>query len=451
MGDLQTAAGGIHPGKPVIWPQTKSQSQSQQESQTQTQTQQTSTSSSQSSTQSVSSQSSSQAATSAQSSQATSSATASTTAAATATASASTTPASQAVRELTVNDVTSHLASINLPATEANVKLASLMLRFGVELSRDNFIKAMALTEGTNKSSSTQEAAMVLLTKGITNSSEAVKMLSNQLSETPNVTGQVSSLNASLSQLSASIQMNAASLSPALLSQLTSLIGQFSAILDGLPKKYKFGTEGSPSIGRDDLMNDIRALSSLLDGVQNQALSKEAAATPENEAARSAIIASSKKLGDLLENLTSQALLSQRASKSYMGQQDDYLYYQIPNTLLTPPSSVEIIVKQDPTRKNSVDLSDTHIAIGLETEALGKMVVSVIVRDKNVKMLFNTEQEDTKKLCDSENINLKRKLSEKGYNVEECQARVNKTMCSIKPFLIPLLGLERLFRIDSTI
>ncbi|MFA5104063.1 MAG: flagellar hook-length control protein FliK [Candidatus Margulisiibacteriota bacterium] len=440
MGDLQTAAGSIHPGKPVIWPQTKPQSQTQQESQTQTQ--ETSTSSSQSSSQST---------TAAQSSQAASSATAPSTAVAIATASASTAPASQAVRELTVNDVTSHLASINIPATEANVKLASLMLRFGIELSSDNFLKANALTEGTSKSSSTQEAAMVLLTKGITNSSEAVKMLSNQLSDTPNVTGQLSALNASLAQLAASIQMNAASFSPALLSQLTSMIGQFAAIMDDLPKKYKFGTEGTSAIGRDDLMNDIRALSSLLDGIQNQALSKEAAATPENEAARSAITASLKRLGDLLENLTSQALLSQRASKSYMGQQDDYLYYQIPNTMLTPPSSVEIIIKQDPTRKNSVDLSNTHIAIGLETEALGKMVVSIMVKDKNVKMLFNTEQEDTKKLCDSESINLKTKLTEKGYKVEECSARVNKTMCSIKPFLIPLLGLERLFRIDSTI
>lgn len=447
MGDLQTAAGGIHPGKPVIWPQTKSQSQSQQESQTQAQ--QTSTSS-QSSSQSSTAQSTSQAATPAQSAQSAASSTASASAAAT-TAAASTSQPSQAVRELTINDVTSHLTSINVPSTEANVKLASLMLRFGVELSRDNFIKALAMTEGTNKSSSTQEAAMVLLTKGITNSSEAVTMLSNQLADTPNVTGQLSALNSSLAQMSASIQMNSASLPPALLSQITSLVGQFAAIIGDLPKKYKFGSEGGSAIGRDDLMNDIRALSSLLDGIQSQALSKEAAATPENEAARSAIIAASKKLGDLLENLTSQALLSQRASKSYMGQQDDYLYYQIPNTMLTPPSSVEIIVKQDPKRKSAVDMSDTHIAIGLETEALGKMVVSVIVRDKNVKMLFNTEEDDTKKLCDAENINLKRKLSEKGYNVEECQARVNKTMCSIKPFLIPLLGLERLFRIDSTI
>jgi hypothetical protein len=447
MGDLQTAAGGIHPGKPVIWPQTKSQSQSQQESQTQSQ--QTSTSS-QSSSQSATAQSTSQAATPAQSAQSAASSAASASAAAT-TAAASTSQPSQAVRELTINDVTSHLTSINVPSTEANVKLASLMLRFGVELSRDNFIKALAMTEGTNKSSSTQEAAMVLLTKGITNSSEAVTMLSNQLADTPNVTGQLSALNSSLAQMSASIQMNSASLPPALLSQITSLVGQFAAIIGDLPKKYKFGTEGGSAIGRDDLMNDIRALSSLLDGIQSQALSKEAAATPENEAARSAIIAASKKLGDLLENLTSQALLSQRASKSYMGQQDDYLYYQIPNNMLTPPSSVEIIVKQDPKRKSAVDMNDTHIAIGLETEALGKMVVSVIVRDKNVKMLFNTEEDDTKRLCDAENINLKRKLSEKGYNVEECQARVNKTMCSIKPFLIPLLGLERLFRIDSTI
>lgn len=430
MADLQTAAGGIHPGKPVIWPQTKSQQSTQTEGQTQAQNK---------------AQQVSQTTSTPQTTQVTSTTTA------TSTATASTTTVSQAVRELTVNDIISHLTSINMPATEANIKLASLMLRFGVELSRENFIKALAMTEGTSKSSSILEAAMVLLTKGITDSTEAVKMLANQLSESPNITGQISSLNTTLSQLTSAIQLNQAALPPALLSQITSLIGQFAAILNDLPKKYKFGTDGNPTISREDLINDIRALNSLLDGIQSKALSAQAAATPENEAARSAIIAATKKLGDLLENLVSQALLSQKSLKNYMGQQDDYLYYQVPNTMFTPPSSVEIIVKQDPSRKNEIDLNDTHIAIGLETEALGKMVVSIIVKDKNVKMLFNTELEETKKLCDSQSINLKKKLTEKGYKVEECHARVNKTMCSIKPFLIPLLGLERLFRIDSTV
>lgn len=441
MAEMQTSAGGIHPGKPIIWPNLKSQqtqTQTTQQDATQTQ-QQSSTSSATQTTQSTTN------ATPAQAVQ-----NASTTTAATATASASSSSTAPVVRELTINDVTSHLASINLPATEANVKLASLMLRFGVELSRENFIKALGMIEGSNKSTSTQEAALVLLSKGITNSSEAVRMLSNQLSETPNITGQLSSIKAALAQLSASIPMNPTMFSPTMLAQITALVSQFSAIIDDLPKKYKFGSEGSAAIGRDDLINDVRALSSLLDGIQSNAISKESMATPENEAVRSGIISASKKMGDLLDNLLSQSLLSQRSAKSSLGQ-EDYLYYQIPNNLFTPPSSVEIIVKQDQSKRNTVDLDDTHIAIGLETEALGKMVVSVIVKDKNVKMLFNTEVDETKRLCDQESINLKKNLSEKGYNVEECQARVNKSMCSIKPFLIPLLGLERLFRIDNTV
>ncbi len=435
MAEMQTSAGGIHPGKPVIWPQTKGQPQSTTESQSQSQ--QSKIQSEQSTNQTTSTS-------------ATQASSMSSTTTATSVASASSQTSSQAVRELTINDIVSHLSSINLPTTDANIKLASLMLRFGIELSRENFLKAMAMTEGTSNSPSIQEAAMVLLTKGI-NNSEAVKMLANQLSETPNITGQISSLNNALTQLTAAVQINQSALPPALLSQISSLITQFAALLDQLPKKYKFTSESVPSLGRDDLINDLRALMSLLDGIQSQALSKESAATPENEAARSAIIAATKKLTDLLENLTSQALLSQPSSKNYLGKQDDYLYYQIPNAMFTPPSNVEIIVKQDPTRKTSVDLSDTHIAIGLETEALGKMVVSIIVRDKDVKMMFNTEEEETKKLCDSQSINLRKKLAEKGYKVEECQARVNKTMCSIKPFLIPLLGLEKLFRIDSTV
>ncbi|MCX5750014.1 MAG: flagellar hook-length control protein FliK [Candidatus Saganbacteria bacterium] len=436
MGEMATSGGGIHPGAPIIWPTLKPTSSSQSQSQ-QTQTTQTTEQSSTTST----AQSSSQAAATSQSSAVSQSATSSVTV---------TSSASPQVRELTVNDIKTHLLSLQLVDSETNVKLASLMLRFGIELSRENFVKALGMLEGTDKSLSTQESALVLLSKGITGSKEALTMLSSHLAETPAISSQLSSIKSAMNQLSGVLASNQALLSPVMVSQLAALLAQFSDVIEGLPKKYKFGSESTNSIGRDDLINDVRALKSLLDGVQEKNLSQENKTTSENEVLRSTMMTTAKKLEGLLDNLLSQVILSKKSADGQLGKQD-YLYYQIPNSLADPVKTIDLIIKRDPNSKNAVNPEDTQMVIGLETENLGKMVIAVTLKDKSVKFLFNTEVEATKKLVDEQNILIKETLSDKGYHVENVSSRVNTSMCIIKPYLIPLLGLDHLFRIDSTI
>lgn len=68
--------------------------------------------------------------------------------------------------------------------------------------------------------------------------------------------------------------------------------------------------------------------------------------------------------------------------------------------------------------------------------------------EKNVKVLFNTERKDTEKLIEENNKIFKKELNDKNFNVESFQVKTNPSMCSVKPYLIPLLGLNRLLRID---
>jgi hypothetical protein len=42
-------------------------------------------------------------------------------------------------------------------------------------------------------------------------------------------------------------------------------------------------------------------------------------------------------------------------------------------------------------------------------------------------------------------------LSEKDYNATKVQVNVNPSMCAIKPFLIPFLGIEDLMKIDVSV
>lgn len=352
-----TSGGGIHPGKPIIWPSGKSSASAAE-------------SSSQSSQTSQASQAS-QASTASQAS-----------ATAEAQAQLPTTPtaaqAKEQVRALTVNDIRSHLLSLQLPDSEANVKLASLMLRFGVEVTRENIIKAMAMLEGTDKSSSTQEAALVLLSKGTSNSPEAVKTLSSFLSGNPAMSDQLAALKGALAQLSQNLAMNPTMFSPNMMNQLSALIAQFSAAIDDLPENYKFGKDEKSLIGRDELMDNARGLKSLLEGVQEKMLLKENKPTSENEVLRSSLNTTVSKTNDLLENLISQVLLSQKSNKDSLGK-ENYLYYQILNPLYTPAKAVDIIIKQDGSKEATIDPSNTQIVMGLETEYLGKIVVSMNV------------------------------------------------------------------------
>ncbi|MEK7376974.1 MAG: flagellar hook-length control protein FliK, partial [Candidatus Margulisiibacteriota bacterium] len=148
------------------------------------------------------------------------------------------------------------------------------------------------------------------------------------------------------------------------------------------------------------------------------------------------------------DNLVSQTLLSQKGAKGNLGQ-ESYLYYQVPNSLVKPPSTVDIIIKQEQGKKNTIDPKNTQLVIGLETESLGKMVVSMTVKDKNLKFIFNTEFEDVKKLVEDESKTLKKALNDKDYKVENLIVKLSPSMTMIKSYLLPLLGLEHLFRIDT--
>ena len=247
-------------------------------------------------------------------------------------------------RQLTVSDLKAHLLSMQLPDTEANVKLASLMLKFGIELSRENFGRALSLLDGTDKAVNTQEAALVLILKGVDAPKGALRALANQFSENPSMASQLLSAKESFANLSAAIAANPTLLSSSVLTNVSALISQFMNMIEDLPKKYKFTTEGLPLIDRQDLLSDVRSMKALLEGLQEKAMGKSQGSTLEGESFISSLMSSINKMNGLLDNLVAQALLSQKPVKENLGQ-ENYLYYQVPNSLVKPPSTVDIIIK----------------------------------------------------------------------------------------------------------
>lgn len=418
-GDLTTSSGGIHPGKPIIWPAGKeAKNQSINESQT--------------------TQTSGNVRTSTPAAGATAAEEIGTTTPS-APAQAPRTAASVA-RALTLADIKQHLNALQVPDTDFNVKLASLMLKDGVEISRSNFIKLLSMLQGTDKSMNLQEASIMLLMKGI-DSPEALRILANFFSENPQIASQLLALKEGLSNLSASLGVSKGLLDANLISQIGALLTQFDSIVKDM--------KGEKQIKGNNLqlLNDVRGLKSLLEGVQAKTSTSDSA---EAQVLQANLMSSLSKMNSVMDNLVAQALLSQKGRSEV-----NYLYQQVPNTSGEPPKNLEIVVKRDQEGPNStVDYENTQVIMSLETANMGKMVCSVYVKGKRVYLVFvfNEKEhgDDARSLIAKEFSDLQKKLSEKDYVVSGYQVKVDPAMCSVKPYLIPMLARlgEQLKRID---
>jgi len=408
---MATSGGGLHPGRPVIWPTSKATPTSGAPTET-------------AGAQTPAQQAAKLTATPQEIAQAK--------------AAAKLLQQGAVSRQFSQADLRALLLSQNIPTNETNEKLATLMLRYGVEVSSANFAKLNAMM-GSNPSQTTAEASILLLMKGI-ESPAAAKTLSKFLSENPQLASQLSALKGNIQDLLSALSMGKGIMSGQMLSQLAAVLAQFSDEIDNVPGKYKFSGKGS--MGRAELAGDLRALKSLLDGVPGKQNLPDSA---EGQLIESNINATSNKLDQMIQSVISQAMLSKQSAKGDV----NYSYYQIPNAMVTPNNTVELIVKRSDTGGGkSIDPKDTQIIMSFDTNNLGKVAIKMIIKDKKVEFLFNTMNEDIKSVFASRSQELAKAVSEKDFIPSKVQVNVNPSMCSIKPFLIPFLGIEDLMKID---
>lgn len=413
-GEFQTESGGIHPGKPIIWPTGKPTSApvgGAQDAQTAggvrgvppraAPTKPGEISPTQPTTPSAPS-------------------------------AAPAKPAPTITRPLTIEDIRSHLLSLQIEPNDFNAKLSSLMLRNGLEVSRDNFVKITTMLQGTDKSQAMQEAALLLLMKGI-DSPEAVKVLGQYFSENPALAAQMINLQEGIGNLSSALGMGKGLLDPALISKLTALLSQIDESFQNVSNKLN---QKGQIFNRLNTLNDVRALKALMQGLQQKTPASD---SPQAQALSSAMMEFQGKLDGLMQNLVAQTILSQ-GGKSEV----NYHYQQIPNAMTTPPKDFEIVIKRDGEGKNAViDPRNTQVVMSMETENMGKMVVSMIVKDNKVYVIFVFNEKDYgdqgRSLIANEFGGFQQKLSDKNFMITGYQVKTDPVMCNIRPYLIPML------------
>jgi hypothetical protein len=341
-------------------------------------------------------------------------------------------PAPSVARPLTIEDLRSHLLSLQIEPNDSNTKLASLMLRNGLEVSRANFVKILTMLQGTDKSQAMQEAAMLLLMKGI-DSPQAVKILGEYFQQNPALASQMLALQESIGNLTSALGMGTGLLDATLVSQLTALLAQFDETFQGVMNKFSGKGE---IFNRLNTLNDVRAMKALLQGLQEKAPASD---SPEAQALSSALMEFQGKLDNVQQNMLAQAILSQSGRPEV-----NYHYQQIPNAMTNPPKEFEIVIKREGEGKEAViNPQNTQVVMSMETETLGKMVISMIVKDNKVYVIFVFNEKDYgaqgRNLIAKEFGGFQQKLADKNFLITGYQVKVDPAMCSIRPYLIPML------------
>ena len=417
-GELNTSAGGIHPGKPVIWPTGKSSSSS---------------SSSTPVSSSPTTQTTGNVRTGAPSQTAPTAPTAPTQDPAAPAKPAPAAPAPSIARPLTLEDIRAHLLKINIPDSDFNMKLASLMIKDGLELSSENIVKLLSMLEGTNKSLSLQEAAIMMLMKGM-DDPKALESLGKFFSENPQMASQMAALQESMMALTTALGVSQGLLDPALVSQLGALMAQFDESLKMLNENYQFS--GNNSVDANGMMNAMKGLKALLEGVQGKAQVSDSA---EAQILQASLNETLNRTNQMIENLVAQGVLSQKGRE-----EANFIYQQIPNPEAKNPQNMEIVVKREGAGEQSeVDYENTQVVMSLQTTNLGKMVCSIIVRGKKVYVIFVFNEKDygdeAREMISKQFANLQKNLADKSFVVTGYQVKVDPAMCAVRPYLISML------------
>jgi len=348
------------------------------------------------------------------------------------------------VRKITNRDVVNQLLLLGIKTSDENRSLAMKMLLNGVELSKENFQKLLGLMRGIDNNNFTQQAAIMALKKGITNST-AVSQLAGFLKDNPQLANQLSNILNSLNSFNVLLNTQQQILSPTFTAQLAAILTQLEGSLAGLPNDIKRNmTKGGGLFSKSELLTNLRAAKSLLQGTASQIIAED---KPGSNIFLASLANLSKNMKSLMDNIMVQAILSKSPEKEDAAIPDQYAYWQIPNKLANPPKNIDLLVKKEKKKKGKINPRKTKLIIKTETTTLGEIAVELEIDGENIDIRFNANKEKTKEFILKNNKDLIERLGKHNYQAKTF--RVVRRNLDIKKFLMPTLELDDLTRIQT--
>lgn len=356
-----------------------------------------------------------------------------------------TTPFKTIARKMSMHDIVNQLFQYGIEASDDNRSLAVKMLLMGVELSKENFNKLFNVLKGHPSDSFMQEAAILVLKKGLDDSPVALKALASFLRENPQLAQQLRTMLSSMSALQTAIASGRNLLSSTALAQLSGVLAQLDGMVSQLPAALQKRKKGE-AFNRDELLGTLRLSKALLDGVRSQIA--EQPPTEEGAYLTNQLMAASKDMQSVSESLMTHAVLSRPTDQTDTSVKDQYAYWQIPNTLAEQPKTIELLIKRDMTRpKAPINPRKTRIVLKTETKELGELGVEMNVEENTLDIKFNTPEDGITSFIKAHMEDLQKRMAAQNYKTKSIQ--VVRKHLDVRQFIIPMLDLDDLRRVQT--
>ena len=341
-------------------------------------------------------------------------------------------------------DLVQKMLEQNVSNTPMNKSLAMLMMQYGVELSSDNFEQVYKMLKGKTQKNAL-ESAIITLSKGLGESSKSVDFLQQYLNQNKQLAQQLRQTQQAFTNFQTAIQ-SGKELDSGILTNLSTVLQQFDDEFKTLNKKATGNRLDLQEFKRGGLLKNLYMFHQLLDGLITK-YGKDV----DKAGLIQKLQVLKDQIHDTLGSITSQLILSKDSEKHPAGVLENFAYWQIPNPMASQPSTIDILIKKDPQKKNEdqINTERTKVVLHFETDILGTITLIVKIMGKKIWYTFNSEREPTTKLIHSFQAELRDKMTDVGYEMVGFSATRKKI--DIKKFLLPTQDLDNVIRINAEV
>lgn len=347
-------------------------------------------------------------------------------------------------RKLSTEDLNRTLLQNGIQPTADAKEMASLMMQYGLELSRENFDELRRLTQG-KKDSATMESAIIAKSKGVLDQS-ALNGLRAFLFENQHIAKQLESFQQAAQSFQKSLSAFQ-NLDPGLVTGLNALMTNFSDEIKKLLKKEGKDLSRISEFRRNGLIKDVFSLIQLLRGIEEKFVQQK------NYKDMLAQFPKMKEASNrLLNNLMAQNIISKSSEQQLSDVMETFAYWQIPNLMSkkTENAKIDLLIKKEKKDKRApINSQRTKLIINLETPELGLLTMILTVYENKIWYVFNAEKESTVKQVAELQKDLRDRMAAKNYEMAGFQAIKKKV--DIKKYMLPTFELDAIKRIDAEV
>jgi len=299
-----------------------------------------------------------------------------------------------------------HRTFLELGIAPEDYDYALALLQNQLSVSDENMGSLKSLLKGQQDAQSIQSAILSLL-KGFDQDSNIVNFLTQFLSQSDAMNGEIKKLQKAINSLLAALKGE--QFDPKLVAQLSALLLAFDEDLKELMNKDPKKALHKRVTQMGDLVNNSMGLHQLLEGL----IEKE---FPEGFT--KALSEFKGGVHDFLGHLFSQLAISKKPDIP-MGLSDDYAFFQIPNTQSNSVFDIYVQRHANPSAESQLK---TKLVIHTQTESLGEITAILDVKNDDVWAAFNVDNEAGVDLIRSLESEFDGQMGDLGYKLRKFQS-----------------------------